>query len=459
MNTNIPLTAHRPLPNTAGVQHTTAVAAVSPQETNRIAIAHHLRHQVFNNLPDPGREELVRTRSERLAAKGKTAADVIDVLAKGKQADDYSTMLVGGIRSLPFTAAGALLTALPEITTLNGKDSRVNTQNVLSAALFVATNSIAGGVLKRSTSDTQWLSAEGKQLEDAVAAHAESHKASNFKKGVASAVTVQTFTGKNIGASLMSAAGKGAASSLGNEGYAKVAGTVKGAISSGGSAAAGAMMSLLQLIWDRKNERAGPEYLMGSRDWEQQFDKLEAYNFKEKSKSVFSRAVHLPLDIAQDASKSIQSLFTPTGIVSDLMILGGGIAANELLRAKGKQLALASGASETAAALAGDLLASGGEAAYFGAWAMTASVTADVAAYANKMIDKLRTRGALEEGDLAEGQRLLENPDNRASDAGQPTMHDQIVQQAQAQASGTEAEASGSRARPRTSLTRTEMNV
>ena len=185
MNTNIPLTAHRPLPNTAGVQHTTAVAAVSPQETNRIAIAHHLRHQVFHNLPDPGREELVRTRSERLAAKGKTAADVIDVLAKGKQADDYSTMLVGGIRSLPFTAAGALLTALPEIMTLNGKDSRVNTQNVLSAALFVATNSIAGGVLKRSTSDTQWLSAEGKQLEDAVAAHAESHQASNFKKGVA----------------------------------------------------------------------------------------------------------------------------------------------------------------------------------------------------------------------------------------------------------------------------------
>lgn len=458
INNHMPL---RPLPSAAsaaGTQQAAAVTTVSPQATHQRQIAEFLRNHVFHELPEPAREELVRTRSERLAEKGKTAANVMDVMAKGKKADEHSAMLVGGIRSLPFTVAGAMLTALPQITTLNGQDTRVNTQNILGAALFVAANSVLGTMLQRSTSDTGWLTSEGKQLEAPLAELAESRKASNLQKGVASAVAVQSFTGKNIGASLMSAGVKGAVKAAGNEDPAKVGATFKGSISSGGSAAAGAMMSLMQLVWDKKKGRNGPEYLLGSQNWEQQFDSLEAYDFKQRASNVFSRALHLPLDVAQDFSKSVQSLFTPTGIVSDLLVLGGGIAANESLRTTAKNAALASGLTDIQAALAGDLAAAGGEMAYFGAWALTAAVTPDVAAFADKMINKLRSRGALEEGDMAEAQRLLENPANRVSDSNQPNMHGQMTQQASV-ATATDLAPSSSGARTRTSLTRAELNV
>jgi|GEM_PF-1664047 len=400
---------------------TTVESNVSPNQ-QQIEIA---MRRLFDHceLPPEDLERLVQTRAARLHQKGETAQDVKDTFAKGETLNTGAKAVTGFLKSVPFGLAGATLQARPDVLMPGGHPISTVAQNVLTAAVYVTYNSIGITPFARSTQDTLFMSARDRDLDDAMKAYARSKDPSALRKGMEGAATVQTFTVKNTFASVLRyGVDKGKNTVTSPENAKRIADTAKGVVSSLGSPVAGAAMGLLQQVFDKSHQRIGPEFMMGRHDWEQQYDELKAYGLKDAALNVGSRALHVPLDIAQDLSKHIQAMFSPQGLVSDILILGGGIALTETFRNHvHTQLTESWGGPE--AKLLADLSALPLEALYFGGWALTAAVTQETAAWADNMINKLRTRGALEDGDLQEGQALIEDPANQAVTTDQPSIH------------------------------------
>lgn len=410
--------------------HTQEAAPVVQTATqrNQQQIATHLR-SLFSHCRMSATEldQMVETRSSRLAEKGKSWEDVKAVLDKGARLDQISTRWKGLLKSVPFGAAGATLATYPDILKPGGHEVGALAQNFLTAALFVAYNSVGVGLLNRATEDVLWIASQDKDLEACMKPHARSTEPTALRKGVEGSCFIQTFTLKNGLASLS----RRLADETGRffttpENAAGIANKLKSGISSAGSPVAGAGTALLQLWWDKKHQRIGPEFLLGRTDWEERFDQLEQYGWKQRTMNVGSRALHFPLDIAQDLSKSIQSIFTPQGMIADITTLGGGIVAGEVARAAMKDYLRQNHYSEPDATLLADLAVVPVEAAYFGGWALMSEVSAPAIEFADKITNKLRSRGALEENDLREGQELLESGGARRTE-DQPSMLSQAV--------------------------------
>jgi len=376
-------------------------------------------------LPQEDFNRLVQTRAARLDEKGESARDVANTFAKGETLNTGAKAVTGFLKSIPFGAAGATLQARPDLLMPGGHQISTVAQNVLTAALYVTYNSVGITPFARSTQNTLFMAAQDRDLDDAMKTHARSKDPSALRKGLESAATVQSFTAK---AGIVSVERYGVdkvANALTSPENAKrIADHVKSASSSFGSMLAGAAMSLLQQTFDKSHQRIGPEFMMGRHDWEQQYDELKAHDWKDTALSVGSRALHIPLDIAQDLSKQIQSMFTPTGLLSDIAILGGGLAATETFRSfMHNHLAENTSLGGPEAKLLADLSTLPFEAMYFGGWALTAAATQEAAAWADDMVNKLRTRGALEDGDLRRGEAIIQDPANLAVTTDQPSIH------------------------------------
>ncbi|WP_437883123.1 hypothetical protein [Pseudomonas sp. LRF_L74] len=431
-----PIPQHRAVsPDHQSLVRTQRTASIdSTAARNQVQIATHLRSMFMScGLRDDALDRMVETRSTALAAKGKNWEDVKRTLDKGKGLDRTASILAGLVKSLPFGAAGALLTGKPEILTPGGHQVSALAQNFITAAVFVACNSIGAGVLDRSTKDILWMAAQDKDLEESMKRHAQNSEPSALRRGLESSATVQTFSVKNsLGSMLRWGSDRIATNFTNADKAAKVADYIKSGFSSVGSPLAGAAMNYLQQLWNEKHQRVGSEFLLGRTDWESRFDELDKHNVPARMLNTGSRVMHIPLDVVQDFSKSVRSMFTPQGMVSDLLALGGGIIAGELVRARVKESALNAGQSKPEATVIADMAVFPVEAAYFGAWALTAAVTPQAADFANRIIDKMRSRGALEEGDLAEGQNLLESSGGTVGNSDEQSMHDHMQGQSAA---------------------------
>ncbi|SDH57788.1 hypothetical protein SAMN05216588_105284 [Pseudomonas flavescens] len=429
-------------------QASTAVERATSRNQREIAAA---LERIFARcaLPQEDFNRLVQTRAARLDEKGESARDVENTFAKGEKLNTGAKAVTGFLKSIPFGAAGATLQARPDLLMPGGHPISPVAQNVLTAALYVAYNSVGITPFARSTQNTLFMSAQDKDLDDAMKAHARSKDPTPLRKGLESAATVQSFTAKSgIVSAERYAVDKIANAFTAPEQAKRIADHVKSASSSFGSLLAGAAMSLLQQAFDKSHQRIGPEFMMGRTDWETEYDELKAHSWKDTAVSIGSRALHIPLDIAQDLSKQIQSMFTPTGLVSDIAILGGGLAATETFRAfMHGYLTENTSLGGPEAKLLADLSAMPFEALYFGGWALTAAATKEAAAWADDMINKLRTRGALEDGDLRRGEAIIRDPANLAVTTDQPSLH--VVRQLDLEANANARQQTTS---PRTSL-------
>ena len=411
MNTP-PVTTPTPAVLARQAVHTQETAPVhTATQRNQQQIATHLRSMFLHCQMSPAElDQMVETRSSRLAEKGKSWEDVKAVLDKGASIDKTSSAWKGLLNSVPFGAAGATLAAYPNILKPGGHEVGALAQNFLIAALFVAYNSVGTGVMNRTTDDVLWLASQDKDLENSMKPHASSTEPSALQKGLAESRHIQTFTAKNGLASLV----RWGADRLGStftspENAAGIANQIKSGMTSAGSPVAGAATEMLRQRWERTHQRVGPEFLLGRTDWEERFDQLEKYGWVQRTMNVGSRALHFPLDIAQDLSKSIQSMFSPKGMVADITVLGGGIAAGEVARAAMKEYLQRNNYAEPQATLLADLAVVPVEAVYFGGWALMSKVTEPAIAFADDIVNKLRSRGALEANDLRPGQELLES--------------------------------------------------
>ena len=308
--------------------------------------------------------QLIEQRATRLNEMGETPESVEATLAKGQKLDRVSQGVVGALKSVPFGAASRLLDTVPALTAFAPTTALVGlTAGVISGAADV----IGGGVLKRATSDTQWLTAKPEELETVMADAAKAREPSLKQSTLEAGVAFQTFSIRNtlrLGAA-----------TIGAETMTKPAAQEMDSwLSAAGSPASGSAAYLALQAMSERNHRTGPEYLLGRQDWEAQYTTLKDVNpLKDPLIYGAKRLAHIPVDMATDGLEATRKFFTATSLVQNVGMLGGGIAGTLAAKEAVEKAAVRAGFSEPAVAAAGHAVNTVLSAPVYAAWT-TASV-------------------------------------------------------------------------------------
>ncbi|MCF5167305.1 type III effector protein RopAA [Pseudomonas congelans] len=353
-------------------------------------------------------QTLIDDRARRLALDGETAQSVDAVMIKGSRLDRASNSAVGFTRAIPFGAASLALDMVPAITG-NGAVKSTLALSAISGLVSTAADTIGNGLMHRATSNTQWLVADDDALDPLMSAAAASVKPDLVTQAAERSLTFQAFTVRNV---LRTVVQPVLTQALDKKTASK-AGSVYTAID---TPAFGIAAYHWQESIDRAKHRVGPEYLLGREDWHQRFKDLKAYGLNDAVSGLAKRMAKLPLDAMRDSSKSLQALVTPTGLVSGLGALAGGITANNLAQALVTEAAKNAKFSPAAVvALSKATMTAIGIPATI-AWTTTAVLTQPVADRISQKIDRLTGTPEYEE----EQQGMLPlvdlHPDMRHTD-------------------------------------------
>lgn len=270
-------------------------------------------------------QTLIDDRARQLALDGETAQSVDAVMTKGSHLDRTSNAAVGFARAVPFGAASLALDMVPAITG-NGAIKNTLALSAISGLVSTAADTIGNGLMHRATSNTQWLVADDDALDPLMREAAASVKPGLLTQAAERSLTFQAFSVRNVLRTVVQPAFTLAL----DKKTASKAGSVYTALD---TPAFGIAAYDWQHSIDKDKHRVGPEYLLGREDWHQRFKDLKAYGFNDAVGGLAKRVAKLPLDAMRDTSKSLQALVTPTGLVSGLGALAGGITANNLAQA------------------------------------------------------------------------------------------------------------------------------
>ena len=135
---------------------------------------------------------------------------------------------------------------------------------------------------------------------------------------------------------------------------------------------------------------------------------------------IAKRVGGLPLDVMRDGSKSLQALVTPTGLVSGLGALAGGITAIGMAQTAAVNAARSAGISPAGVAAAGKATVTATMAPVLAAWVTTAVMTQPLADKASAALDRLSAgpahpdelEGMLPLVEMSTAEQIGENSDN-----------------------------------------------
>lgn len=309
---------------------------------------------------------LIEQRATRLNDLGETPQSIEAVLAKGQKLDRVAQAAVGTVRSVPFGIASRMLDTVPALTSF----ARTPAQIGYTAGLFsgaVDSYGGGGGVLKKATSDTQWLAAKPDDLEPVMARAAKDKQPGLGRVAVEVGAAFQTYSLRNvlrIGAAALST------HTLGNKGAAEV----DSWLAATGSPVAGAAAYAALQHLNEKNHRVGPEYLLGRRDWEAQYMALKDTNpWTAPLANAGKRLAKVPLDMATDSLEAIRTLGNATDLIKSAGVLGGGFAGILAAKSAATEAATRHGLPEPAVAAIGQAVNTLASAPVFATW-----TTADV---------------------------------------------------------------------------------
>ena len=354
------------------------VGIADPEHSpNSVALRAKLNQLFEPHITGQNREafqQLIDQRAIRLNEMGETPESVEATLAKGQWLDRVSKATVGTVRSVPFAIASRLLDTVPGLTAMASTPAMVG---FVAGVFSGAFDCIGDGLLKRATSDTQWLTAKPDELETVMADAAKAREPSSMRTTLEVGAAFQTYSLRNV---LRTGAAALAAEKMSPKGAAELDSWMATA---GGPVAGGAAY----LAWNRmdeNNHRIGAEYLLGRRDWETRYTALKEVNpWKDPLINGGKRLLKLPVDMATDGLQSIRKFGTATSVVQNLGALGGGFAGVISARAAVAKAAEKAGVGPVAQAAISHTVNTFASAPVYFAWtsgAVLAGAAADKAA-------------------------------------------------------------------------------
>lgn len=254
-------------------------------------------------------------------------------------------------------------------------------------------NTVGVGMLKRATSDTQWLTAKPEELDPVMADAAKAREPSQLRSTLEASANLQTFTLRNIlrtglaGLTMTNVPDKkenetpaeAADRTAKTEHNANVKNTDSW-ISASGSVVAGGASALIQQGINEHYHRTGPEYLLGRQDWEAQYTALKEVNpLRDPLINAGKRLAQLPVDIATDSLEATRKAFTASALMENVGMLGGGFAAISAAQAAAKKTATDAGLGEPAVEAVGQAVNAALGGPVFAAWAGASIMTGPAA--------------------------------------------------------------------------------
>lgn len=323
-------------------------------------------------------EEMIEVRAKRLAEEGEDGKMFDHVMRKGAKLDHAPRIMKGMLFSGSFAGnslAQDFAPSLKKITDSPRADS------VIKSGISASSDLVSGAMLKRATSNLEWLVTEEHQLEPVMQRAAQVVKPSVARQAIEASVAFQTpFLTRNFSRIVIQAA---VTATHGAETAALVDAVVSGA----GSVLCGAGAYEIQHAIDKQMHRAGPEYLMGRTDWHERYTELKNYGVTDAAGGLARRGARLPLELARDTLPAVRSAFTPGGLATMGVLTAGLVGIGEAAT-HATSSAVKAGWSPTAVAAAGKAAVAGSMAVVIPAWVTTAVAGQHVADKASAMLDR-----------------------------------------------------------------------
>jgi hypothetical protein len=142
-----------------------------------------------------------------------------------------------------------------------------------------------------------------------------------------------------------------------------------------GSSVANIAGYLVSNTYNETNHRVGPEYLLARTDWETQFDNLKKMPWTDPFKNAAMRAAKFPKDAVMNSVSVAKEVFTPTNLVKNGAMLGGGYAGISAAQAAVAKVAEQSNLPEAAVVALKEGVNTLGGAPVFAAWTTAGVMT------------------------------------------------------------------------------------
>nr|WP_298166965.1 hypothetical protein [uncultured Pseudomonas sp.] len=334
--------------------------------------------------------QLIEQRATRLNEMGETPQSIESTLAKGQMLDRVSRGASGALNSVPFGAASRMLDTVPAVLAPFAGPAMIG---LAAGTIAGVANTVGVGVLKRATSDTQWLTAKPEQLDPVMADAAKTREPSQLRATVESSLNLQTFTLRNAlrtglaGLTMTNVPEKKEAETpaetkdrTAKEKYNANVKNTDSWISANGSVVSGGASALIQQGIDEHYHRTGPEYLLGRQDWEAQYTALKEVNpLKDPLINGGKRLAQIPVDIMTDGLEATRKVFTASALMENVGMLGGGFAAVSVAQAAAKKTAIDAGLGEPAVEAVSQAVNTALGGPVFAAWAGASIMTGPAA--------------------------------------------------------------------------------
>lgn len=357
-------------PSSTGATHAestrwvnTVVGVHDPEHSpNAVALREKLNKLFEPHITEQNREafrQLIDQRAIRLNEMGETPESVEATLAKGQKLDRVARGAVGALNSVPFGAASRMLDTVPAVLAPFAGPAMVG---LAAGTIAGMANTVGVGMLKRATSDTQWLTAKPEELDPVMADAAKAREPNQLRATLEAGANLQTFTLRNIlrtglaGLTMTNVPAKKenetpaeTANRTAKEEHNANIKNTDSWISASGSVVAGGASALIQQGIDEHYHRNGPEYLLGRQDWEARYTALKEVNpLKDPLINAGKRLAKLPVDIATDSLEATRKVFTASALMENVGMLGGGFAAVSVAQAAAQKTATDAGLGEPA---------------------------------------------------------------------------------------------------------------
>ncbi len=334
--------------------------------------------------------QLIEQRATRLNEMGETPQSIESTLAKGQMLDRVSRGASGALNSVPFGAASRMLDTVPAVLAPFAGPAMIG---LAAGTIAGVANTVGVGVLKRATSDTQWLTAKPEQLDPVMADAAKTREPSQLRATVESSLNLQTFTLRNAlrtglaGLTMTNVPEKKEAETpaetkdrTAKEKHNVNVKNTDSWISANGSVVSGGASALIQQGIDEHYHRTGPEYLLGRQDWEAQYTALKEVNpLKDPLINGGKRLAQIPVDIMTDGLEATRKVFTASALMENVGMLGGGFAAVSVAQAAAKKTATDAGLGEPAVEAVSQAVNTALGGPVFAAWAGASIMTGPAA--------------------------------------------------------------------------------
>ncbi len=256
---------------------------------------------------------LIESRVQRLAAMGETADDFVSVMSKGASLDMASEFAVGWVRSMFFGAIAAVLDKFPELTSFSSDPAK-------KGAVAGAYSQIAdyGGVklISPVLDNTLWLDrGEGSIESEAMKKALERLDPTTLRRAVEVAMHAQWFSARNVFKVLIAPPLAPEASAI-----------FLSAMSSAGSAFAGAFMRLSDHRRQRDTHRVGAAVMLAREDWEKVYQDLKHYHpVTGPIVGVGKRLSRVPSEVftRTHLCDAAMSLFSSDSMATGAALVGG----------------------------------------------------------------------------------------------------------------------------------------